>query len=207
MKKSVLISGLLFGALLGAQEVPRFAFNAGAGFTQPVGGTSRRLDIGYNLGAGAGINFNSHFGAMLEFNFNEMGVNGNTLNALGYPDGNVRLWSLTLNPVVHLHRGGPVGVYLIGGGGLYHRSQEFTTPAIATVTSIDPFFGSAFAFNVPVNQVLSSYSVNKPGVNGGMGLTFGSRWKGSFYAEARYHRMIFGDRHTDIVPVTFGYRW
>ena len=194
--------------MMAAQEVPRFAFNVGGGFTQPVGGTGRRLDTGYNLDAGAGINFHPNFGAMLEFNFNDMNVNRNTLNVLGYPDGTMRMWSITLDPIIYLHRGRPFGAYLIGGGGLYHRSQEFTTPAVATVTGFDPFFGSVFAFNVPVNQVLSSYSVNKPGVNGGMGITIGTKWHGSFYAEARYHRMFLSDdRHTDIVPVTFGFRW
>jgi len=50
--------------------------------------------------------------------------------------------------------------------------------------------------------------VNKPGVNGGMGLSFGGFHKAKFYAEARYHRMFLdSNRHTDIVPVTFGVRF
>jgi hypothetical protein len=50
--------------------------------------------------------------------------------------------------------------------------------------------------------------VNKPGVNGGIGLSFGGYKRAKFYAEARYHRMFLGgDRHTDILPVTFGVRF
>ena len=201
-------SSLLMAGIVGAQEVPRFTFNVGGGFTQTVGGTSRRLDsTGYNLGAGAGVNLHPNLSLLLDFNYNGLGVNQATLSTLGFPDGNVRLWSLTLNPVVHINRSGPVSVYFIGGGGLYQRTQEFTQPAIATVTAYDPFFGFG-SFGVPVNQVLSSYTVNKPGVNGGMGLNFGTKWSAKFYAEARYHRMFLsGDRHMDFIPVTFGLRW
>jgi hypothetical protein len=75
------------------------------------------------------------------------------------------------------------------------------------VTGFDPFFGF-YQFGVPANQVVASYTVNKPGVNGGMGVSFGSKWHVKFYGEARYHRMFLGnDRHTDLLPVTFGIRW
>ena len=41
-----------------------------------------------------------------------------------------------------------------------------------------------------------------------MGISFGSKWRGKFFAEARYHRIFMGnDLHTDYVPVTFGYRF
>jgi len=153
------------------------------------------------------VNFHPNIGAMVQFNFNDLGINSDTLNNLGFPDGTVRMWSLTLDPIVHLSPKMPVDVYLIGGGGLYHRTQEFTAPTLATVTGFDPFFGF-FNYAVPANQILTSYTVNKPGVNGGAGISFGNRWHGKFYAEARYHRMFLGnDRHTDLVPVTFGFRW
>ena len=125
---------------------------------------------------------------------------------LGFPGGDVNIWSLTLNPIVHTNPRGPVDVYFIGGGGLYHWRQEFTAPDVAAVTGFDPFFGFYQAL-VPTQDVLSSYSVNKPGVNGGLGLSFGTKWNVKFYAEARYHRMFFGDRHADMLPVTFGVRW
>jgi hypothetical protein len=119
----------------------------------------------------------------------------------------VNMWSLTLNPIVHTNPRGPVDVYFIGGGGLYHRRQEFTQPTTSVFTGFDPFFGF-YPVAVPTTQVLTSYSVNKPGVNGGVGLSFGTKWHVKFYAEARYHRMFLGgDRHTDYLPVTFGLRW
>lgn len=198
--------GLLLVGTLSAQETPPFAFNVGAGFTQGVGSTGTRLNTGWNFDAGAGYNFHPRFGLMAQFNFNRFDINNATVTALGFPDGNLRMWALTLDPIIHTNPRGPVDVYFIGGGGLYHREQEFTRPTVAIFQGFDPFFGF-FRVAEPANEVLTSYSVNKPGWNGGMGVSFGTKWNAKFYAEARYHRMLIGDRHTDILPVTFGIRW
>jgi hypothetical protein len=202
------ISGaLLLSAVAQAQEGSKYTFNAGVGFTQSVGNTGRHLDKGPSLNLGAGYNFTPRLGAIAQFDYNWMGINSNTLNATGYPGGEVRVWDFTLNPIVHVMPHGPVDAYVIGGGGIYHRTQEFTAPSVATISAFDPFFGF-YQAGVPANQVLSSYSVMKPGVNVGAGLAFGSRWHAKFYAEARYHRIFLGnDRHTDYIPVTFGLRW
>lgn len=208
MKNILLASGLglLLVGVVSAQETPRFTFNAGAGFTTPVGGTGTRLNNGWNIGAGAGMNFNSYVGALVQFQNNQFNINSTTLNGLGFPGGDVRVWSLTLNPIVHTNPRGPVDLYFIGGGGLYNWRQQFTQPTVGVFTGFDPFFGF-YQAAVPANQVLTSYSVNKPGVNGGLGLSFGTKWSAKFYAEARYHRIIFGSRHADMLPVTFGIRW
>ena len=208
MKRISLASGiglLMIGAL-SAQETPPVAFNVGAGFTQGVGGTGRRLDTGWNFDGGVGYNFTSYVGAMVQFNYNQFGINGTTLNNLGFPGGDLNIWSVSLDPVIHTMPKGPVDVYFTGGGGFYHMRQEFTAPTTALFTGFDPFFGFT-QFAVPANQVLTSYSVNKPGVDGGIGVSFGTKWHVKAYAEARYHRMIFGDRHFDYLPVTFGFRW
>src|SRR6185295_15440981 len=119
----------LLAGVLGAQETTRFAFNIGGGFTQPVGGTARRLNTGWNIDGGAGFNFHPRFGVLAQLSYNDFGINSGTLANVGFPDGNVRVFSATLNPIVHLNPKGPVDVYLIGGGGFYHRTQEFTQPS------------------------------------------------------------------------------
>jgi len=200
-------TGLLAAGLMSAQEVQRFTIDFGGGFTEPVGATGRNLDIGWNVGGGAGINFNNYVGAKIDVAFNDFGINSGTLNAIGVPGGDVHIFSATLDPIVHLNPKGPVDFYLIGGGGIYHQYQEFTAPTTATVTGFDPFFGF-FPVNVAANQVLSSYSVNKPGVDGGAGVAFGTRWHVKVFAEARYNRIFMSNGyHTDYVPVTFGFRW
>jgi opacity protein-like surface antigen len=208
VKHKLLASGIglfLAGAVF-AQETPKFTFNVGGGFTQPLGRTGDNLNTGWNIGAGAGYNFTSHIGALVQFSDNQSDINSATLANIGFPGGNVNVWSLTLDPIVHTHPRGPADLYFIGGGGFYHWRQQFTAPDVAAVTGFNPFFGF-FQTVVPTQDILSSYSVNKPGVNGGLGVAFGTKWNLKFYAEARYHRIIFGDRHADMLPVTFGVRW
>ena len=204
---SLLAAVLIAGQFMSGQEVSRFSFDVGGGFTQPVGNTGRHLDEGWNIRGGAGINFSEYVGAMVQLDYNRFGINGTTLNTAGFPDGDVSVFSATLNPIVHLTPRGHFDVYLIGGGGLYRRTREFTQPGLATFTGYDPFFGF-YQSAVPTTQVLSSYTVNKPGVNGGGGIAFGTKWHGKLFAEARYNRIFMGNgTHTDYVPVTFGFRW
>jgi hypothetical protein len=194
------------GALC-AQETPRVAFNVGGGFTNPLGRTGSRLNNGWNVGAGLGFNFSPYVGALVQFQDNQFDINSATLGTLGFPGGDVNMWSASLNPIIHTNPRGPVDLYFIGGGGLDHWRQEFTAPSIAVFNGFDPFFGF-YQAAIPVNQVLTSYSVNKPGVNAGAGLAFGTKWHAKVYAEARWHRMFFGnDRFVDTIPVTFGFRW
>ncbi len=205
--KHLLFVSTLFAVTACAQEVPRFTFNVGGGFTQPVGNTGRQLDMGWNVQGAAGMNFSEYVGLMVQADYNRMGINSSALNSAGFPGGNIGIFSATLNPIVHLTPRGHVDVYLIGGGGLYRRTQEFTQPGVAAFTTFNPFFGFYTAV-VPTTDVLASYTVNKPGVNGGAGIAFGTKWHGKFFAEARYHRIFMtSDLHTDYIPVTFGFRW
>lgn len=190
-----------------AQEASHFTFDLGGGFTQPVGNTSRRLDTGWNVKGGAGFNFNRYVGAMVDVGYNRFDINSATLSSVGFPDGNLQVFSATLDPIVHLAPGHHVDVYLIGGGGLYRTTREFTQPTTSTFVGFDPFFGF-YNVLVPTTQILSSYSVNKPGVNIGAGFAIGTKWHGKVFAESRYNRIFMGNnRHADYIPVSFGFRW
>jgi hypothetical protein len=207
MKSLVLLvgAGLLSLGVAAAQETSGFAFNVGAGFTTPVGNTGRYTDVGWNAGAGAGYNFSPYVGALIDLDYNRMGINSTTLADFGAPGGGMHIFSATLDPIVHLAPKSHVDVYVTGGGGFYHRQQDFTAPTVAVVGSYG-FFGY-YPVTVPATAILSSSSVNKPGVDIGMGFAFGSKWHGKFFAEAKYNRIIMGQFHTDYVPVTFGFRW
>jgi hypothetical protein len=208
MKKCVIAScvGVLFLGAAFAQETPRFSFAAGGGFTQPLAQTGRYLDQGWNVRGGAGVNFNSYLGVMVDAGYNSLGMNSTTLANNGAPGGGVHVFSATLDPVVHLLPKHHVDVYLTGGGGLYRRTLEFTAPTTFTVPAFNPFFGF-FPVQVNGTQILSSYSVNKPGFNVGGGVAFGTKWRAKLFAEARYNRMFLGNAHTDFLPATFGVRW
>jgi opacity protein-like surface antigen len=194
---------------MNAQEFSHFAFKFGAGFTQALGQTGTRLDLGYNARLGAGVKFNPWVDLMVNGAYDNMGINPTTLASFGAPGGRMSVWSFTLDPVVHLNPKGHVDFYVTGGGGLFHRYQEFTAPSVSTFTAFDPFFGF-YTAGVPSNQILGSYSVNKPGIDIGAGVAFGSKWHGKFFAEARYNRIFMGNRFnndTEYLPVTFGFRW
>ncbi len=207
MKSIVLISYLGLAALtVNAQETSHIAFNVGAGCTRPVGTPGRHWDEGCNIGGGFGYNFNSYFGALIDLNYNSFGINSTTLQNVGVPGGGVHVFSATFDPIVHLTPKSHVDLYVTGGGGLYHHTQDFTQPGVASVVGFDPFLGF-YSFGVPTTEILASYTVNKPGIDAGMGIAFGSKWHGKFFAEAKYNRIFMGTFHTDYLPVTFGFRW
>jgi hypothetical protein len=109
-----------------AQEGSRFSFNVGGGFTQPVGNTGRHLDEGWNIQGGGGIKLGPHLGAMIDLGYNSFGINSATLGNVEFPGGDVHVSSATLDPVVHLTPHGHLDMYIFGGGGIFHRYQEFT---------------------------------------------------------------------------------
>jgi hypothetical protein len=198
------VAAFVSGAL-SAQETPRFAVSGGAGFSMPVGNTGRNLDTGWNVRAGAGINFSPYVGAMLDLGYDSMGIQSGVLNNLGYGGGNLNVFSATLNPIIHLMPKGNVDVYVTGGGGFFHQNQQFTQPSVSVVSGFNPFFGF-FPVAVPTNVVVAEYSMNKPGIDVGAGVAFGKKWGGKFFAEARYNRIFTGNYHTDYLPITFGFR-
>lgn len=200
---------LLMAGAMSAQEYSHFAFSAGAGFTQGLRDTGTVTDLGWNVRAGAGVNFNPYVGLMVNAAYDNMGINSSTLAAYGAPGGRMAIFSATLDPIVHLNPKGHTDFYITGGGGIFHRYQEFTAPTVSTVTAFDPFFGF-YPAAVSGNTILSNYSVNKPGVDIGAGVAFGHKWNGKFFAEARYMRIFMGNRFshdTEYLPVTFGFRW
>ncbi|HTS61557.1 MAG TPA: outer membrane beta-barrel protein [Candidatus Acidoferrales bacterium] len=206
--KNTIFSSLLFTL---AAAVPAFTQSftgfVGGGFTNPVNPIASRLDTGWNVTAGAGYNFTKHAGLMLDFMFDQTPINTTFLNQVQAPDGNVRTWGFTLDPVFHVTKESPVDVYITGGGGIYHRTVEYTQPVVTTGVFFDPWFGyypAAFASN----QVIGSFGQYKGGIDGGVGFSvkLGSSHL-KLFAEARYHHIFTRQVPTDLIPVTFGIRW
>jgi len=189
-----------------AQETPKFTADLGAGFTTPVGTAGRNLDLGWGVHGGVGYNFSSRIGAKLNLGFDDMGINSTTLNTIGTPGGDIHIFQATIDPVVHLAPKGRFDFYVTGGGGVFHRYQEFTQPTVVTGTMFNPFFGF-YPVAFGANQVLSSYTVTKPGFDVGAGVAVGAIGHAKFFAEAKWDHMFLNGGHTDFIPVTFGFRW
>ena len=200
---------LLLAGPSAAQIPGKFAFNVGGGFTQPVVHTENRANTGFNFHAGAGMNFIPHFGVSAEFGYNHLNLSDSVLTAVGVPGGNAHIFSVTLQPTVHLNPHGRFGAYLTGGGGFYRRTIDFTAPTVDTVTLFDPFFGVFFPAAVPATAVLASFTQNKGGINigGGVEARVKADSNAKIYAEAKYHYLYTSPVRTTILPVTFGFRW
>lgn len=188
-------------------QFSHFTGFVGGGFTTPINPIGSRLDNGWNISAGAGVNATHHVGIMLDFLYNENGINRTFLDQVQAPNGTMRVWGFTLDPVVHVTQEGPVDFYVTGGGGIYHRTVEYTQPVVSQGVFFDPWFGF-YPAAVGSNQVIGSYGQYKGGVDGGVGLSFKlGHSKVKAFAEARYHHIFTRAVDTNIIPVTFGFRW
>ena len=217
----------------------KYNFIVGAGFTLPVGGSHNYLTTSYNIQAAAARNFNKTFGVQVEFDWANFGFQTATLNrqlaiynatcgiggcGLTQLGGTSHIWSFTLDPIMNFYTSDTFGAYVIGGGGFYHKTANFTIPTLGVYCD---YFG--FCYQVQVNQSYDKYTSNAFGVNGGLGMTYKfSRFAGErFFVEARYvytfnsaRQFSFGDVNgngfnvfpqnsakTGFIPVTFGVRF
>ena len=177
----------------------KYTFFVGGGFTLPVGGTHNYATPSWKIQVGGGRNFNKTFGVMLQFDYDDFGMQTSTLNnqlalynslcgpvlgcQLSQLGGSVHDWSFTLNPIANFYTSDTFGAYAVLGFGFYHKYTQFTTPAIGTYC--DPFYG---CYNYQANQPVDWYTSNAFGINGGLGLTYKfSRFAPEkFYTEVRY---------------------
>jgi hypothetical protein len=216
----------------------RYTFLVGAGFTLPVGGAHNYLATSYNIQAAVARNFNKTYGVQAEFDWANFGFQTATLNnllaiyngtcsggcGLTQLGGYSHVWSFTLDPIMNFYTSDTWGAYVIGGGGFYHKTANFTIPSIGQYC--DPFYG---CFTYQANQTIDKYTSNAFGVNGGVGATYKfSRFASTrFYVEARYaytfnsaRQFSYGDstgrgfnvfpqnsRKTGFIPITFGVRF
>jgi hypothetical protein len=200
-----------------ADGSPKYDFFGGGGFGLSTGGTHNYLSAaGWGLQLGGGRNFNKKVALNVQFDYDHFGFQTNTLNnqlalynslcteqdqeegdctpftQLG---GTSHVWSFSLDPKYTFFEGDQFGVYGVVGVGFYHKTANFTTPAIGTYC--DPFYG---CFQYQANQTIDKYTSNAPGFNGGVGMTYKfSRFASQkFYAEARYVYVDNSSRPFDV---------
>jgi len=205
----------------GYKQYPRYgepgfhhiAIEAGAGFGAPLANTGKTQTYGYNIKLGGGWNFNRHFGALVEYEFNRNGIPNNVLSAVGAPDGHVHLWGFGLAPIYYYKTTGSWGGYVTGGGGFYRKVTSFTA-TVATGQFYCDFYGYCYPDYATID--LGHFSSNQGGVNIGTGLTHNIGSGGAkVYAEARYLWVDSpasteghpGSGTVSMIPVTFGVRF
>lgn len=200
-----------FTTSLSAQALDRLSFNVGGGLAEPLLNTAKNVNYGTNIQGGVGYNFSPRLGAMIETEYDSFTITKSALSNLGlpngFPGGHVYTRSFTLQPIWHFHPKGTWDVYATGGGGFYERSQQLTASTVANATGYNPFFG----FNTPgypASGIALSYTVVKPGVDIGAGISVKIKWRLKLYAEAKYNHVFMGAlSHMDYLPVSVGVRW
>ena len=230
-------------------RLSHFAFEAGGGFTAPIGNdvnggfttifavpgsTTQNYGTdswGGNFLVGAGWNFSKRFALLGEYQYDTNKIPGRTLSefyALTDPvegfstsgilniGGSVHTQSITAEPVFYYFNSDKHNYagYIIGGGGYYHKSVNFTAPV-----EEESLYGVFVT-----NQTFTSYSDNALGFNLGTGVSFkpfGSDSRAKIFAEARYvfvntpsestadlsNSNVLHTGTEELIPVTVGIRF
>jgi opacity protein-like surface antigen len=206
---SLVVFALLAANRLPAQEeMPHFTMNVGGGVTTITGRDAGKLDHGGNFQVGAGYYFNRFFGVTGNFMFDQLGITGSELLRLNVPDGNARVYSLTIDPTLRFPLGQNWSAYVLAGGGYLRRTVEFTRPTVAQTVVFDPWWGYFGPALVPVNQVLGSVIANTGAYNVGAGVNIPLPVpRLHLFVEARYVHGFTDKSNTTVVPIILGLRW
>jgi len=163
----------------------------GVGFSTPVNPLATRLDAGWNLAGGIGVQ-TGPVGVMVDFLVAGFGINHAALLRQGAQHGTQKYWAVTLDPIIHINDRGPVDFYLTGGLGVYGQITNYRISA-----------GPASQYDL-----IRSEDLYRPGVNGGAGFAFNMGYSPvKVFLEARYHHLFTPGPGSSLIPVTVGVRF
>jgi len=167
----------------------------GVGFAEAVNPLAENLDAGWSLSGGIGVR-QKYVGVLFDAMFTDFGINHRTLLEAGIPRGDQKYWAVTVDPIVHVNPHGPVDFYITGGGGIYSQITDYRA---------EYGYGGYWGYGYR-NYLIASYTLYKPGVDGGAGLAFsiGEHSRAKFFAEARFHHMFTQGSRASFIPVTLG---
>jgi opacity protein-like surface antigen len=240
MRKIMLaiIATLAVASSAAAQDYKPFDIAFGFGWAFPTTDFKNSFDAGWNGMIGGTFNFNEHWGFEADYTYARMNGPSKTVSITSNPiagavtngviDSNHQMNVGSFNALWRTqskHR--PIGGYLLGGGGIYHRSIQLTSPAVGYTTVCDPYWYVCYPTAVSMDQILGDRSSNDFGIDFGGGVTFGHDVK--FFVESRYH-YVWGPEVTNAVatpasgstqtscssgcttnaayfPLTFGVKW
>ena len=194
-----------------AQDKP-VEVNFGFGWTFPTTDFKNSFDAGWHGTVGATFWANPKFGFLVDYTYNKMDGPQKTINVAQTPivgaptqsallEANHQIHAVTFDAVFRPAHEGPLGVYVLGGGGYYHRIVQITTPTVGYTTFCDPYWYVCYPALVSVDQIVGDRSSNDFGINVGAGVTFGHSAK--FYIESRYH-YVWGPEIAPSVPAQGG---
>ena len=168
----------------------------GVGFATPVNPLATRLDAGWSLAGGIGVK-HGYVGIMLDAVFADFGITQSSLALARARSGNQKYWAVTVDPIFHVNERGPIDFYITGGGGIYSQITEYKAASDLVGRNSGRF------------DLISSYTVFKPGVNAGAGFSFSlpEFSKIKIFTEARYHHVFTRGSGASFIPITVGVRF
>jgi opacity protein-like surface antigen len=124
-------------------------------------------------------------------------------------DGEVSIWSLSVNGQWGPDLGGPVGLYVTAGIGIDWLDAELTDDALVYYPPVcDPWFWWCVPGGVgPGTVVRADEDATEFGWNAGLGITFDLDSGSQIFVEARYKTTQTDREDTEYVPVVVGFRW
>ena len=187
---------LIAAAPAAAQDYKPVDVNFGFGWAFPSQDFKNSFDAGWNGTFGVTFNVNERIGILGEYMYTHMNGPDKTLALSATPIGgavtngllqsNHQMHVGDFDVVYKMHPSDSmIGGYVLGGGGIYHRIVQITSPSVGYTTFCDPFWYVCYPALVSVDQIIGDRSSNDFGINVGGGITFGHEAK--FYIESRYH--------------------
>ncbi|HXV75960.1 MAG TPA: outer membrane beta-barrel protein [Candidatus Polarisedimenticolaceae bacterium] len=221
-KPLIVVIGLIAIALADAswagrpdKDWKRWFGHVAGGYSAPTSTSAEFLEGGYNFNGGATY-WPEHWpvGIDLELGYNTFDVKREVLDdirdATGFDDtldGDVDIWSLTVDGMWGPPPGGGINVYFAGGLGVYHEEATLSTPVAYSGIVCDPWWYWCVPGVITGEGIIDSESETNFGYNLGVGLTFELGLGSQIYLEAKYHRVERDREPTDYIPIVIGYRW
>jgi opacity protein-like surface antigen len=218
----VSVAWLAAGVPAFAQDNKQVNLLVGVGFTVPQAEVRQDFGTGYNFDVGIVFNIKRYLGVQLDYNYN--GFGSRKVDLPGETPTRVDLkhnMQAALFDIVFRvgPRRGHVGLYGLGGPGVYTRRVSLTTPGTGTLPGFcDPYWYVCYPpVEVPVEDVVGAHRSTDLGFNVGGGINIRPGGGIVIFIEARYHRMR-GPEYTLqngttqqasgwYAPITFGLRF
>jgi hypothetical protein len=179
-----------------AQDYKPVDIAIGFGWMFPSTDLKNSFDAGWNGTFGAMFNVNEHFGFEADYMYTRMGGPDKTISVISNPvAGAITNGLIESNHQMHVgsfnamyrarSKDRPIGGYVLGGGGIYHRIVQLTSPSVGYTTVCDPYWYVCYPGLVAVDTIIGDRSSNDFGIDFGGGVTFGHDVQ--FFVESRYH--------------------
>ncbi len=191
-----------------------WVFHFNTGYADTIGETSDYLHGGWTFGGGFAFQPESweHLALQIDLGYTWMNAT-NGLISLGQQHSPVRIddgagamgWLTAAVKYAIPFTESVRGYGLLGIGG-YHRYVELSQTALFGGTICDPWWGYCYPGVATGQAIVASTSTIKFGENVGLGVEWQTYGAGTWFLEARYHRME-GTHPTELVPIQIGIRF